>query len=111
MLAARVSVQSLVDGRVLRLDADSPCVPFPLIGDGPGAEVLSVEPSFEDLRCVSYSTNNGPGGYVASEASLGSRSPGEVVIVRAVFDGRRDRWLLVKILMEGRSAESRATGR
>jgi hypothetical protein len=93
-----VSVQSLADGSMFRLGADSRCVPFMPLGEDLDTRILSVEPGFEDLRCVSYSTSNATGGFVASEAFLGSRVTGEIVVVRAVPGSQRVGWLLVKII-------------
>ena len=105
-----IRVKNLTDGRIFRLEADSRCVPFPVDDPAARPQVLSVESSFEDLRCVHYSTSMGLGGYVASESRLSSRLPGEVVIVRTM-EGRRERWLTVAILPDEVAAEPRAAGR
>jgi hypothetical protein len=102
MRNAHVSVRTLAGGRVLSLEPDSGCVPFPAAKGGAGTpRAVTVETAFEDLRCVSYSTSDGSAGYVASETPLGSRAPGEVVVVRTPLDRTHERWEVVTILPRG----------
>ena len=99
MRNAHVSVRTLTGGRVLSLEPDCRCVPFPVAINGAGMpRAVTVETAFEDLRCVSYSTNDGSAGYVASETPLGSRAPGEIVVVRTPLDRAHERWEVVTIL-------------
>lgn len=105
MASHGIVVQRLTDGRTLRLAPEEWCVPLPLSLDARRVDVHSVEHGFEDLACVTYTDGDIMAGYVVSEARLGTRGPGELVIVRS--PGRRpyDReWQVVRVGAEERLA-------
>ena len=100
-----IAVQRLSDGQILRLAADAVCVPIPGTLDGRCVDVHSVERGFEDLACVTYTDGESLAGYVVSEARLGTRGEGELVIVRAPGRLPYEReWLVVRVGVEERRA-------
>src|SRR5512146_2076143 len=100
-----IAVQRLSDGRILRLAPDAVCVPIPRTLDGRRVDIHSVERGFEDLACVTYTDGEGLAGYVVSEARLGTRGEGELVIVRAPSHRPYEReWLVVRVGTEERRA-------
>ncbi len=102
-----IAVQRLSDGRILRLEADAICVPIPGTLDGRRVDVHSVEHGFEDIACVTYTDGAGLAGYVVSEARLGTRGEGELVIVRAPDRRPYEReWLVVRVGGEERRVAS-----
>lgn|SRR5574338_97014 len=105
MAAHGIVVQRLTDGRILRLAPEEWCVPLPLALDGRRVDVHSVEHGFEDLACVTYTEGDVMAGYVVSEARLGTRGAGELVIVRSPGHRPFEReWQVVRVGASARLA-------